>query len=86
VKPQLSVTSRPNPVGRFAAIEWQVGRAGRLRVTLYDATGRFLRVLHRDAIGGDSSFVLDARDFAAGIYLVRLETDVGCATRKLVLR
>ena len=55
-------------------------------VNLYDVTGRLKRNLYtandRATIG---TLTIDTRSLAAGIYLVRLETAVGSATRKVVV-
>lgn len=85
-RPVLEVINYPNPAGEITTIAWQTPSTGRVKVKLYDATGRLLRVLHSRNTGGRGELVLDARSLSPGIYLVRLETDVGTATRKLVLR
>ncbi len=84
-EPTLSVVSYPNPVSDMVTVRWQVPSRQQVSVNLYDATGRLARNLYSASDGLEGSVTLDARSLAAGIYLVRLETRDGAATRKLVL-
>jgi hypothetical protein len=84
--PSLKITNYPNPVRDRVTLKWQVPRSMPVSVNLYDATGRLIRNLYTAndrAIAG--TLALDTRSLAAGIYLVRLETADGSATRKLVI-
>ncbi len=86
-EPTLSVAGYPNPVSEFVTIKWNVPRRQQVEVNLYDATGRLARSLYSAHAGPLNGAVqMDARSMAAGIYLVRLETGDGCATRKLILQ
>jgi hypothetical protein len=84
--PSLRITNFPNPVSDQITLKWQVPSSMPVSVDLYDATGRVVRNLYSandNARAG--TLVVDARSLAAGIYLVRLETARGSATRKLVI-
>lgn len=70
----LAVT--PNPVTTNATITYRVPEGERVRVQIYDATGRLVRTL-TDGFEAASSLVLSATDLASGIYTVRLETSGG---------
>jgi hypothetical protein len=84
--PNLSISNYPNPVVDQVSIKWQVPYAMPVSVNLYDATGRMVRNLFT---ANDKPRVgllkVDTRALSAGIYLVRLETPKGTATRKLVI-
>jgi hypothetical protein len=84
--PSLGIVNYPNPVSGRVTLKWQVPRSVAVAVNLYDATGRLKRNLYtandRATVG---SLTADTRSLAAGIYLVRLETADGSATRKLVV-
>jgi len=84
--PSLRITNYPNPVTNQVTLKWQVPNIMPLSVSLYDATGRMVRNLYtandRARVG---TLTVDTRSLAAGIYLVRLETAKGSATRKLVI-
>jgi hypothetical protein len=84
--PSLKITNYPNPVRDQVTLKWQVPVSTPVSVNLFDATGRLVRNLYtaneRARVG---TLIMDTRSLAAGIYLVRLETAHGSATRKLVL-
>lgn len=84
-EPTLRVVSYPNPVAEFVTIGWQVPKSQGVELSLYDATGRAVRSLYRGQDKLFGSLRLDARGLPAGIYLVRLESESGSVTRKLVL-
>ncbi|MFO7676739.1 MAG: hypothetical protein R6X12_10535 [bacterium] len=85
VAPPVALRVNANPVAGAARFNWD-GSADALAV--YDGTGRLVRRFDRP-VGGAATW--DRRDdtgrpVPAGIYLVRLTTDRGTATRSLVLR
>ncbi len=84
--PSLRITNYPNPVTDLVTLKWQVPSRMPVSVNLYDATGRLLENLYtandKARVG---TLIADTRTLAAGIYLVRLETPKGAATRKLVI-
>jgi hypothetical protein len=84
--PSLRITNYPNPVTDQVTLKWQVPSSMPVSVNLYDATGRMVRNLltasDRARVG---TLKMDTKSLAAGIYLVRLETAKGAATRKLVI-
>jgi hypothetical protein len=84
--PSLQITNYPNPVTDQVTLKWQVPYRMPLSVNLYDATGRMTRNLYtandKARVG---TLTVDTKALAAGIYLVRLETAKGSATRKLVI-
>ena len=84
--PSLRITNFPNPVTDQVTLKWQVPNRMPISVNLYDATGRLVRNLYaandKARVG---TITADTRSLAAGIYLVRLETANGSATRKVVI-
>ena len=84
-EPVLRISNYPNPVSDVVTIKWQVPRMEPVNVNLYDATGRLVRNLYSSGAGLIGTVTLDARQFASGVYLVRLETDGEAATHKLIL-
>ena len=86
---QLRLSAAPNPLVGRTQVRYSLPAAGRVRIELYDAAGRLVRVVsqgRQDA--GLHSAELDARDLAAGVYLLRLDTGAGAEARsvKLVVR
>jgi hypothetical protein len=84
--PSLRITNYPNPARGPLTVKWQVPNREPVSVNLYDATGRLLRNLYATDNTRVGTLVLDTRSIAAGIYLLRLETKNGSATRKLVIQ
>jgi hypothetical protein len=88
-KPLLQIA--PNPV-TSATITYSLPEASGVSLKLYDVTGRLIATLARgDYAAGSYSLSVSKPEtrkskFASGIYLIRLESDGGCATGKLVLR
>jgi hypothetical protein len=78
-----SITVTPNPCRSSATISCSSSfLSPRSSLSLYDAAG--LRV--RSSFGlRTSPFRLDLRSMPAGVYLLRLESAGGTATRKLVV-
>jgi hypothetical protein len=76
----------PNPLASgFATVRYSMAQAGPLSLTVYDVAGR--AVCRRMLLGGRTGSVgLDLRRVAAGVYLVRFDTQEGAATRKLVVQ
>jgi len=85
-RPSFRITNYPNPVTDQVTLKWQVPSRMPVSVNLYDATGRMVRNLYNanDEVR-TGTLAMDAKVLAAGIYLVRLETATGSATRKLVV-
>ncbi|MEO0078024.1 MAG: C25 family cysteine peptidase [candidate division WOR-3 bacterium] len=87
----LSLTASPNPVRRSAALRWQLPLAGRVRLSVYDVSGRVVRVLAEGAMDAGTYFASwdgkdeTGRSVAAGTYLFKLETESGLRTVKSVL-
>jgi hypothetical protein len=83
--------NHPNPFNPSTVIEYTLGAAGRVRVDVFDATGRRVRSLvDRTEAKGDHEVTFDGRDdrgqpLASGVYLYRLTADDFVQTRKMVL-
>jgi hypothetical protein len=84
--PSLQISNYPNPVTDQATLKWQVPSSMPISVNLYDATGRLVRNLYTaNGKARVGTLTVDTRSLAGGIYLARLETASGSATRKLVI-
>ncbi|MFN8177741.1 MAG: FlgD immunoglobulin-like domain containing protein [bacterium] len=82
-------TAGPNPFGESARIAFSLPRREAARISVYDVTGRTVRVLLDDvAPAGSRILTWDGRDgtgnrVASGIYLISLETADGVRTAKM---
>ncbi len=76
----------PNPFNTMTRIEYGLAEAGRVRLALYDLTGRLVINL-RDGVDspGRHSILLDGSNLAAGIYVVMLRGEGFVKREKLAL-
>jgi hypothetical protein len=81
--PIVELSAAPNPSGRATTISYRLARAGSVTLAVHDVTGKAVRRLAGglQPTGPHSAF-WDGRDdrgrlLAAGVYLVRLESDGG---------
>jgi len=81
----------PNPLNPSGEVQFTTSRAGRIRVDLFDASGRLVRVLaDRDAAKGEQSVAVDGRTrsgapLASGVYYVRVTTPNGSETLRVAV-
>ncbi len=87
----LRLTAYPNPFNPALELRFSVESAGQVRLEVFDLRGGLVRVLVQERLeAGDHTFAWDATDqrggrVGAGVYLARLWTGAGQATRKLAL-
>jgi hypothetical protein len=83
---RLGMTVAPNPLnGGFATVRFVLPKAGPATLSVYDAAGRAVEK-QTMLLNRRGAATVDARHLAAGVYLVRLETDDFTATKKLVVQ
>ena len=77
----------PNPARRTLRAELTVRDAGAVRVEVFDALGRRLRVLHDEVVaaGARVPLVLDAAPLPAGVYTVRATAGDASAVRRVTV-
>lgn len=97
VKPPVGVEESYNPNLRNASlgfsnpatdrieIHYQVPAVSRLKLSIYDPTGRLVRNLYSAEATRSGRVAVDLKSLAAGVYLVRLESPSGSATKKLII-
>lgn len=66
----------PNPAATSTTIAYRAPEGTRVRVELYDATGRLVRTL-TDGFEASAAITLNVNDLASGLYTVRLQTSTG---------
>jgi hypothetical protein len=83
--------NHPNPFNSATQITYTSGRAGKVRLTVHDVKGRWIRTLVNALEGpGDKTVFWRGEDenglrLPSGIYFLRLTTEEGFLTRKAVL-
>ena len=87
---RLQITPRAGSL-EAAAIRFHLPAKGRVQATIYDVAGRQVRLLcDRTLVAGTQELIWDGQDsrgasVSAGVYLVRVSTDVQVAPGRLVI-
>lgn len=82
VHERIALSVEPNPASGVAFVHCSLPEESRASLRLYDVTGSQVR----SWLGlRTSPFRIDVRSMPAGVYLLRLESGSGSATRKLVI-
>ena len=84
----FSLTSiYPNPFNQRSVVSFTLEQAGEVRLTVFDITGREVRVLHATPLqAGNHEVVWDAEGIASGIYFVRLDILQSAETLQHIVR
>jgi len=86
VMPGLALGVSPNPVADRASVSYALPKAGNADVSLFDATGRLVRVLASGRhAAGNYSLTTAANSLANGVYLLRLDLDGNRVTNRIVV-
>jgi hypothetical protein len=76
----------PNPFNPFARIQIDLPESSQLTLRLYDLRGRLVSTLFQGrAEAGFQQFAIDGSRYASGIYILAIQSEMGYATRKLML-
>ncbi len=88
----LAASVSPNPLNPEAMLSFVTTKAGSVRVRLYDASGRFVRMLENrsSAPAGYQDIRIDGRDqdgnrLATGVYFYRAETPDGALSGRFTI-
>ena len=82
VAARAGLTAAPNPFGVRTAVTLTLAEAGEARVSVFDALGRRVAVLHDGPLAaGARTFQLGGEGLAPGVYVVRAEGGGGAAVR-----
>ena len=76
----------PNPVSGVSTVDYLVDQDGPVTIAVYDVTGRLVKTLLQGTRpGGPGQTRLDAADMPAGVYFVRMSTDLKSVSRKITV-
>ena len=77
----------PNPVSGISTIRFSLDEPATVNVTVYDVKGRRVATLAdgEKMPAGSSTLSLNSREFASGIYFVKLSTPSASLTRKITV-
>jgi hypothetical protein len=80
------MTIAPNPLASgFAVLRYNLPRPGPVRLSVFDVSGRAVKVQNL-VLGRAGSVSLDLRSLSAGVYLVKVQTNGFSARQKLVVQ
>ncbi len=83
---QLMIEAYPNPFNPSAILRFALPQTEHAKLTIYDVTGRLVRVLTDDVLSaGEHRATFDGSAFASGVYFARLEAGKDRRTEKLML-
>jgi len=75
----------PQPFNAVLTVEYRLAKAGEVKLVLIDLNGREIEVIDTGRrVAGEHSMSVDMPGLPSGVYLVRLETQVGVVVRKVV--
>lgn len=74
----------PNPASGRTYLEWQAHNADLLDISVLNASGQLIK-RYSLSDKNNNPYPLDLEQIPGGIYLIRLQTDKGSHTKKLVL-
>jgi len=76
----------PNPFNASTTIRFSIPRAGRVRLTIYNAQGKYVAtLLDRWTAAGSHTFTFDASGFPSGVYLYQVQIDEFTHVKKMLL-
>ena len=83
----LNLSAYPNPTRDKTTIEFALPEAGKYHLAIYDSKGVLVKKVASGNGAGNSllSFTFDAKQHRAGIYVIKLITDTGVYTRRIVV-
>jgi len=75
----------PNPAADQVSISFNVGEASDVLVEVLDMTGKVIETVSNDSqVSGLQNSMVDVANYAAGMYLINIETKEGSVQRKFV--
>ncbi len=78
--------NEPNPFAKQTLVSFRLPQAGEAKLTIYDVTGKVLRVYHLEGIKGLNSFQINKADInASGILYYQLDAANNTATKKMII-
>lgn len=75
----------PNPVKEGAHLVFTLQKASNVNITVVDALGKVVYKLNEKMGNGEQHLLIDAKNFAAGVYNVMLEVENKAVSQKLTV-
>lgn len=82
--PEYAVTLFPNPAGNYTTIDLKLDQASDITITIADLNGRVIKFQNFKAVQ-NMQHSFDTTTLPNGAYLVRVATEQGTSTKKLMI-
>ena len=83
---EIELSVYPSPARGSITVDYTLNSDGRISISLYDLSGRRVStVFDGETTAGRHDYSYDAAALTPGVYLVRLTTDAGTLTRRVVI-
>jgi hypothetical protein len=76
----------PNPTAAFASLLVEGSNIGNGKIEVIDVTGRVVRQFDNPFETGSSNINIETENLQNGVYTIRLSTENGQLTKKLVVQ
>jgi hypothetical protein len=85
-KMEMNLSTYPNPAGE--KLNLSIGRdiQGSVKITLSDLLGRTVRSQEVMDLKTNSIYTIDVSDLKEGIYMLKVSSEKGSTTRKIIVR
>lgn len=84
-KDMVNLSIVPNPAINAALVRYNLPKAGPVSIKLYNVTGSLVKSYSNSASSKDGVILIDAKNLASGVYILRFKSNEKSTVRKLVL-
>jgi len=77
--------NEPNPFKEQTTISYTLPEAAKVKMTLYDVTGKVLEVLRSEGVVGQNKMVVNKDKLTTGVVYYKLETGQYTATKHMIV-
>ena len=77
--------NEPNPFSETTTIGYSLPEASEVIVTLYDVTGKTLKVIRENGVAGANTMKIGKQGLTAGIVYYKLESGEHTATKHMIV-
>ena len=86
-KPEIDFKVYPNPITNQSVISFQTQTSGKVNLSVFDIHGRKItNILNKNLPAGTYNYSLSKNLPSDGIYFLRLKTQEGISTRKIIYK
>lgn len=75
----------PNPVSNLAKVTFGLENATNIKATVYNVVGERVATINQNFTVGANEFIINASNYANGVYFVNLSSDKGTSTVKFTV-